>query len=118
MNDLLVRFLVGGAMVSFFSALGEVFKPRSFAGIFGAAPSVALATLALAFISQGPPYVAQSARAMIAGAVAMLVYSGLTVVLCRQEQIPVWLTAASCWLVWLLVAVVGWRVSYAAGLLP
>jgi hypothetical protein len=34
---MLVRFLVGGAIVSLFAALGGVVRPKSFAGIFGAA---------------------------------------------------------------------------------
>ena len=41
----LIRFLVGGAVVSVFALIGDLVKPKSFAGLFGAAPSVALATL-------------------------------------------------------------------------
>ncbi len=47
MAQYLFRFLVGGAIVSVFACLGDVLKPKSFAGLFGAAPSVALATLGL-----------------------------------------------------------------------
>jgi hypothetical protein len=46
MTEYVVRFLVGGAVVSAFAMLGDVLRPKSFAGLFGAAPSVALATLA------------------------------------------------------------------------
>jgi len=46
-GELLVRFLVGGALVSVFALLGDLFEPKSFSGLFGAAPSVAIATLAL-----------------------------------------------------------------------
>jgi len=42
--DLILRFLVGGAVVSFFAMVGDTLKPKSFAGLFAAAPSVALAT--------------------------------------------------------------------------
>lgn len=45
--ELLLRFLIGGSVVSLFAIAGDVFRPKSFAGLFGAAPSVALATLAL-----------------------------------------------------------------------
>jgi hypothetical protein len=48
-TQLLIRFLVGGAVVSVFAVLGDVLKPKSFAGLFPAAPSVALATLGLTF---------------------------------------------------------------------
>lgn len=47
MTVLLIRFLVGGAIVTVFSLVGEVIGPKSLAGVFGAAPSVALATLPL-----------------------------------------------------------------------
>ena len=34
MREILVRFLIGGIAVSFFSVLGDLFKPKSFAGLF------------------------------------------------------------------------------------
>jgi hypothetical protein len=36
MTQILVRFLVGGAVVSAFAAVGDMLKPKSFAGLFGA----------------------------------------------------------------------------------
>ena len=45
MEELFIRFLIGGAVVSSFALLGEVFRPKTFAGLFGAAPSIALASL-------------------------------------------------------------------------
>ena len=42
MTEYLIRFLVGGVVVSAFSMLGDLLRPKSFAGLFGAAPSVAL----------------------------------------------------------------------------
>jgi hypothetical protein len=38
-------FLAGGVAVAAFAALGDTLRPKSFAGLFGAAPSIALATL-------------------------------------------------------------------------
>jgi hypothetical protein len=46
-KDIVIRFLLDGVIVSLFAVLGDLFRPKSFAGLFGAAPSVALATLAL-----------------------------------------------------------------------
>jgi hypothetical protein len=40
-----VRAVSGGILVSAFAVLGDVLKPKRFAGLFAAAPSVALATL-------------------------------------------------------------------------
>ena len=36
-RDLGIRFLFGGGIVSLFVLLGDVFKPKSFAGVFSAA---------------------------------------------------------------------------------
>ena len=75
MKEILIRFLIGGFVVSAFAALGDMFKPKSFAGLFGAAPSVALATLALTVASRGRLYAAAEGRSMIAGAIAFFVYA-------------------------------------------
>jgi hypothetical protein len=39
-----LRFLAGGIAVSAFATLGDSLRPKSFAGLFGAAPSIALAS--------------------------------------------------------------------------
>jgi hypothetical protein len=67
LSDIILRFFVGGMVVSLFASLGDLFKPKSFAGLFGAAPSVALATLGLAVLKQGEQYAATEARSMVAG---------------------------------------------------
>jgi len=77
MKDIVIRFVIGGVVVSAFAVLGELFKPKSFAGIFGAAPSVALATLSLTVAKDGRGYAAIEARSMILGAVAFFVYAWL-----------------------------------------
>jgi Protein of unknown function (DUF3147) len=74
-KEMLFRFLVGGLVVSLFSALGDALKPKSFAGLFGAAPSVALATLSLTIVSNGMAYAALEARSMIGGAVGLCAYA-------------------------------------------
>ena len=35
--QIVVRFVIGGFIVSLFAALGDALKPKSFAGLFGAA---------------------------------------------------------------------------------
>lgn len=75
--DLLIRFLVGGAVVCVFALIGELFKPKSFAGLFGAAPSVAIATLALTISTKGAGYASIEARSMVLGAVALAVYAAV-----------------------------------------
>jgi hypothetical protein len=75
--EYVIRFLAGGLVVSLFAVAGDVLRPKSFAGLFGAAPSVALATLTLAFWKHGGRYVATEGRSMIIGAIALAVYSFL-----------------------------------------
>ena len=75
MGQIVIRFVVGGTIVSAFALLGDLLRPKGFAGLFAAAPSVALATLSLAAFTQGTDYALIEARSMIFGAVALLVYT-------------------------------------------
>ncbi|MGB6676009.1 MAG: hypothetical protein WBE44_04920 [Terriglobales bacterium] len=112
MSQILVRSVIGGVVVSAFAVLGDLFKPKSFAGLFGAAPSVALATLGLTIAIEGAAYAATEARSMMAGAIAFFAYASfVSWVLMRYNRralwvtlcsIPVWLgTAFGLWYVWL-----------------
>src|SRR3954470_24660800 len=102
--ELGLRFLVGGAMVSLFAAIAEMWEPKTFAGVFGAAPSVALATLALAFYEHGGSYVATEGRSMVMGATALAVYSAVCVAVAKRKSIPLGLVAAGAWPVWAAIA--------------
>ena len=73
--ELVLRFFIGGCIVSIFAVIAEVLKPKGFAGLFAAAPSVALATLGLTVMSEGKLYAAVEARSMMAGAAAFLLYA-------------------------------------------
>jgi Protein of unknown function (DUF3147) len=103
--EFLLRFFVGGVVVSLFAMLGGALKPKSFAGLFGAAPSVALATLTLAVLKQGKPYAAIEAQSMMIGAVAFLVYAGLVCRLLMHAKSPVLTTTTLSLFVWLACAV-------------
>ena len=74
MTQIVIRFLIGGAVVSLFALIGDVLKPKSFAGLFGAAPSVALASLGLTISSEGASYASIEARSMLAGAAAFFLW--------------------------------------------
>ena len=79
-------------------------KPKSFAGLFGAAPSVALATLWMTISLEGKTYAAAETRSMIAGAAAFFVYASCATWLLMKGQwsslsvtvslIPVWLVVS------------------------
>ena len=70
-----IRFLIGGVVASLFALLSELLRPKGFAGLFAAAPSLAIASLALTATDQGPGYAALEARSMIAGEIAFIVYA-------------------------------------------
>jgi hypothetical protein len=72
--ELLWRFLLGGALVSLFALIGDVVRPKRFAGIFGGAPSVALATLALTTHKLGPLIASVEARSMILSSLGFVLY--------------------------------------------
>jgi hypothetical protein len=87
LTEVFVRFLIGGTVVSGFALLGGLFKPTTFAGLFGAAPSVALATLTLAIWKEGTFYATVECRSMMAGALALCLYSILTSQLLSRYRI-------------------------------
>jgi len=57
LTQILIRVIVGGIIVSIIAILSDTLKPKSFAGLFGAAPSVALATIVLAVAKEYGPSV-------------------------------------------------------------
>jgi hypothetical protein len=69
--EYLLRFIVGGIAVSAFAAFGDAWRPKSFAGLFGAAPSIALATTLITLSQKGVPFTAVEGRSMIVGAFAL-----------------------------------------------
>ena len=77
MKDILLRIIIGGVAVSAFAMLGELLKPKSFAGLFGAAPSVSLATMVLTVMKEGKTYASIEARSMVLGAVAFIIYAAI-----------------------------------------
>src|SRR4029078_13632601 len=96
---------------SAFAILGDILRPKSFAGLFGAAPSVALATLGVAIYQHGAAYSSAQSLSMMAGAVALAVYG---VVVChllvraRLRALPATLLSL---LVWLTVAFGLWALA-------
>lgn len=109
-GEFILRFVLGGLIVSAFAVLGDVFKPKSFAGIFGAAPSVALATLGITFATKGGAHASIEGRSMIAGAVAFCAYSWLVSRLLLNERWNPFVAAGLSWLLWLAVAFAIWAV--------
>jgi len=101
--DSILRFLLGGLVVSAFAVLGDVLKPKSFAGLFGAAPSVALATLPLTIAKEGAGYAAIEAKSMMVGAIALGFYCQLVSWLIMRFKWPTVAVAIVSILLWFSV---------------
>jgi hypothetical protein len=110
MGELVIRFCVGGAIVSVFALISDLFKPKTFAGLFGAAPSVALASLALIVIKQSSETASVEACSMIVGAVALLVYAWFVSWSIMRYRLHALRVAMPALLVWLGVATALWYV--------
>jgi hypothetical protein len=110
MGEWIERFLLGGLIVSAFAVLGDVLRPKGFAGLFGAAPSVALATLALTLRTEGAQYAALEARSMIAGAFAFFVYAIACVYLMAKKHQRTAPTTVAMVVVWGMCAFGLWSV--------
>jgi len=104
LKEILFRFLIGGSVVSVFSVLGDVFEPKSFAGLFGAAPSIALATLGLTLVAEGKDYASIEARSMMLGAIAFFLYASAVSWLMMRKKWPAKLAGSVSILLWFAAA--------------
>jgi Protein of unknown function (DUF3147) len=111
LTDIVVRFLIGGLVVSVFSLVSDLLKPKTFAGLFGAAPSVALATLGLTVLKNGKQYAALEARSMIIGAVALLVYAVAVSYVLLRFKFSALLVALTSLILWLGFATGLWYLT-------
>ncbi|HYZ54832.1 MAG TPA: DUF3147 family protein [Streptosporangiaceae bacterium] len=97
----------GGLFVALFAVLGEILEPKRFAGIFGAAPSIALANLLMTVLGKGETAARDASTGMIAGAVAMVVACAAAIPAVRR-----WGAVRGSLLLWGV-----WLVAGAAGAL-
>jgi hypothetical protein len=102
--EYVLRFLIGGAIVSVFAVFGDVLRPKSVAGLLGAAPSVALATLSLAYWKHGPGYVATESLSMMIGAIALGIYCFAVCQLLMRAKFSALAATGISFVAWLAVA--------------
>jgi hypothetical protein len=107
-SELVARFAIGGALVSLFALAGDLFEPKTFAGLFGAAPSVALATLGLSIHAHGAGYGALEARSMVIGAAALGACAAAISAALHRFRPRVSPTVFAALVVWVAVAAAGW----------
>jgi hypothetical protein len=106
--QVLLKALGGGVFVLAFAALAQIFTPKRFAGLFAAAPSVALGSLLVTAGFKGSRDVAAAGAGMAVGAVAFTAYCLLAVVLVRRWG--AWTGSLAALLGWGVVATVGYLV--------
>ncbi len=108
LSEIRYRFVIGGLIVSTFAPIGDLFQPKSFAGLFGGAPSVALATMGLTAMTKGTAYAATEAKSMAAGAVAFLLYAWALSKVTARFKFPVWVVVVLLITQWVAVALAIW----------
>lgn len=107
-----IKAVNGGLFVVLFAVLGEVLEPKRFAGVFGAAPSVALANLLVIALAEGDASARSAATGMIAGALAAACTAAIPAVR-RWGAVR---GAAVLWGVWALAgAAAGFPLAAGAG---
>lgn len=105
MHDLLIlgaRGLAGGVLVVVFALIGETVSPKAFAGLFSAAPSVAVASLLITLATKDAETARHASTGMVVGGVGMMACCVLAAVAIPRVR-AVWGSLAA-WLGWLAVA--------------
>ena len=110
METVIFRFVVGGVVVSLFAALGDVLRPKSFAGLFGAAPSIDLATIGLTIRQDGKAYAALECHSMMLGAVAFFIYALLVSWMLRRCKLGALIASLSLMPAWFAVSLGLWLI--------
>jgi hypothetical protein len=70
-----IKALLGGTIVVIFTGIGHILRPRWFAGLFGAAPSVAIASLTVTVVDKGHQAAGLAAWGMVFGALGFIAFA-------------------------------------------
>jgi len=99
---LALRGLAGGALVVVFSLIGEVVTPKAFSGLFSAAPSVAVASLAVTIVAENVFKARQASIGMVVGSAAMA--ACCVVAAAAIPRVRSLRGSLAAWLSWITVA--------------
>lgn len=100
---ILVKALAGGSLVVLFALLGSALRPKWLAGLFSAAPSIAIASLVVTVFDKGDLAASSQAVGMIFGAAGFVVFAALVRPL--MARVHAALASAIASLAWIGVAV-------------
>src|SRR3982074_2336204 len=81
-----IKAAAGGSLVLAFAVLSEILRPKRFAGLFGAAPAIAIAGLSITLAGKGWHDAREASIGMLAGSVGMLSYAASTVRTIRSDH--------------------------------
>jgi uncharacterized membrane protein (GlpM family) len=99
---ILAKGIAGGVLVVAFAMISETLKPKRFAGLFGAAPAVAIAGLAIVIATKPVHDVHEEAIGMLAGCAGLVAYAA--VVSPMLLRLPPLAASAAALVIWLVVA--------------
>jgi uncharacterized membrane protein (GlpM family) len=97
-----IKAVIGGLAVVTFSLIAECARPKRFAGLFAAAPSVALASLAITATNKGAKGTVPYARGMLIGSAGMFAYCLVSLFLI--ERLRALAGSIISWIAWFVVA--------------
>jgi uncharacterized membrane protein (GlpM family) len=96
---LAIKAVAGGSLVVAFALLSEALSPKRFAGLFSAAPSVALASLTVTLLDKGSHEAREGGVGMLAGSAGMIAYAACVIPLLRRlNAAPAAAVALAGWL--------------------
>ena len=96
------KAIAGGCFVVAFSMLSDRLKPKTLAGLFSGAPSVALASLGLTALAMGGGKTAVAATSMIAGGAGMVAFCAVAIAL--EQKVGAVTSSALAWISWAVAA--------------
>jgi uncharacterized membrane protein (GlpM family) len=72
--EIVLKALIGGALVVAFAVLAETLSPKRFAGVFAAAPTIAVGSLVITVAYSGSSDARRACAGMVAGAAGFIAY--------------------------------------------
>ncbi len=105
-----LKAIAGGCLVVAFAMISDVLKPKAFSGLFSAAPSVALASLALTAALLTSQKASEAALAMMAGAAGLIAFC-IVAALC-EKKVGAIAGSGIAWLSWLAVAALAFWIFF------
>ena len=105
MKQYLIRFVVGGLMVSAFRSRRGCSSSEKLCWTFWRGTLHAIATLLIALLKQGPSYIAIEGRSMILGGAALAAYSFVSCQLLKRCQFSGLISTLLSTVVWFASAV-------------